>query len=161
MAPLLSPLLHGNLKLVATWLPKAHCYTALLLSLLLHGTFTKSVAIWHPKVRCYTIPSLNLLLHGTLTKFVTTQHPKARCYTAPFTKPIATRYPLQSPLLHGTYYKARCYMEPSTKPKYYPWQYFIKNPNTILAKFYKNSNTIKSPSTILGNILSKAHILIW
>ena len=33
------------------------------------------------------------------------------------------------------------------KPKYYPWQYFIKSPNNILAKFYKN------PNTILGNIL--------
>ena len=47
------------------------------------------------------------------------------------------------------------------KPRCYPWQYFIKSPNNILAKFYRNPNTIKSPSTTLTNILSKAQILVW
>ena len=44
-------------------------------------------------------------------------------------------------------------------PKYYPWQYFIKSPNNILAKFYKNPNTIESSNTILGNILQNSNTI--
>ena len=54
------------------------------------------------------------------------------------------------------------------KPKYYFGNYLqkptiilatiYKKPNIILATIYRNPNTIKSPSTILGNILSKAQV---
>ena len=53
MTLLQSPFLHGILtKLVATWHPKARCYTTPLQSPLLHGNiFTKSykaqILIWH------------------------------------------------------------------------------------------------------------------
>ena len=161
---------------------------------MLHGNLTKPVTTRHPKAYCY-MALLSPLLHSTLN-LIATQHPlqslqlhdtlyKVCFYTAPITQPVTKWHLLQSPLLHGTYYKARCYTTLLKaqvlslaifyqKPKYYSWQYFIKNPNTILAKFYKNSNTIKSPqnftktqilqklkspSTILGNILSKAQIL--
>ena len=46
------------------------------------------------------------------------------------------------------------------KPKYYSWQYFIKSPNNILEKFYKNPNTIESPNTILGNILQNSNTIL-
>ena len=89
MAPLLSPLLDGILKLVVTQHPKVRCYTAPLLSPLLHGTL-KPAATWHDTL-----------------KPVATRHPKVHCYTAL----------LQSPLLHvNIFTKSQTIYK---NPKYY------------------------------------------
>ena len=96
------------------------------------------------------------MLHGTLTKPVTTRHPKACCYMALLSpllhstlNLIATQHPLQSLQLHDTLYKVCFYTAPITQPV--TKRHLLQSP--LL------HGTIKSPSTILGNILSKAQVL--
>ena len=76
---------------------------------------------------------------------------KPKRHNQSITKLVATQHPLQSLLLHNTYYKAQeKYLAIFVKAQVCTWQYFTKS-----------ENIIKSPNTTFGNILSKTQILFW